>query len=160
MKIVYTLQVITNNEYADEYPTHARVVLDDKLIKRICILSDTARKLNVYKICDWDTTPDYLNNENEDEEMREWEGTIETNLVEVQCGIETNLVEVQCGIVHWSGYIKHTNIMIETSSIDIREIKENFNVTKLPDRELPLVDMDKLEYETSKGIVNQRLKGE
>jgi hypothetical protein len=102
------LKVNCNDEYYDEYPTHAKVEFTKESTDRILKLNKVLNKLKALKICDWDDV-EWLD---PDDELTEWDGRSE-------CA----MVMVWDNWVRWNAYIKNTSIVIETGEVTIKEIK-------------------------------------
>ena len=148
MPITYEVPVNTNDEYADNFPTHARIVLDKKFIARLCILRQAVKSLKAYAIQDWDMTPELLVEENDG--LVEWTGTPDAMRLVVD--------DIS---FYWEWYIKHTNILCSADSITFTEleeqIKENQKVTAAKKGDLPRLAVTELKFESSKKIVEERL---
>jgi len=147
MDIKYRLNIYIADEYQTD-PTHADITLTPELIKRIRQLNKAVNKLKVWQIQEFDCTPVWLV-QNNDEEYVEWtEGSIDTATL---C--------VENDSFKWIGYIKHTNIEVSVESISIKELDELEKVTTCSEKDIPLL-LSKLEFEKSKEILQKRLKGE
>ncbi len=139
------LDVSCNDEYYDEYPTHARVILTKGQTKRIIELHKALSVVKAAKICDFDSPDEWLSENNEDKKVP-WEGRVD-------CG----MLMVWDEHVRWHDYIKNTSIEIETSEIPMWEIYEINQVFTTPKKELPLL-VGTLKSKEAQGIFEQRLK--
>ena len=122
--------------------------MPDSLVKRIRQLNRAVKKLKAFRIEDFDSTPEFLKGDpDEGEKLQEWdEGSIDSTLL---CVSEEGF--------NFSGYIKHTDIHIETEEFTMEELSENIKVMK--SKSLPLL-LGHLKYDSSKTLLEQRLKGE
>ena len=136
------IEVLCNDEYCEEYPTHAKVTFTKELTKRIIQLHKALTLVNAAKICDFDSPDKWLAND-EDEE---WDGRVD-------CGMLT----VWEDHIRWNDYIKNTSIEIETYEVRMKEILEIHEVLTSPPKELPLM-IGNLTSEEAKQILEQRLK--
>ena len=147
--ITYEVIVNTNDEYADSPATHARITLDKKLITRLFKLRKAVKTLKVYAIQDWDMTPELLI-EGDDGKV-EWDGSPDA----------MRLI-VSSGDFSWEWYLKHTNILCDTETISFNELQEqlseNQKVRAAKKGDLPRLAVSELKYESSKNIVETRLK--
>jgi len=153
MESTHLVKTVVLNEYASDTPSHARIVIDRKMRNRIAKLQAAVRKLKVYEISEWDYTPEYLTGPDDGEEgdYSPWESG--------SSGCMDSLtMRVQDDGVYWHGFVKHTDLMVETERIDIKELKENRRVIMARRVEIPLL-MDRLKFNSSRGLLNQRLKG-
>jgi len=146
--LTYRVPIHTHDEYTDSPASHARIVLDKELIARILKLQKAAKELKVYAILDWDCTPDVLTGD--DDDNTEWDGSAD--------GMNLHVTDDD---FFWEWYIKHTNTMCSTESISFEELNENLSIFKAKKTDLPrLAVSTELKYESSKVLVEQRLKGE
>ena len=145
--MILILKTIVLDEYITG-PSHAEVEFTPQLIYRIQDLSKAAKKLEAYCIQDFNSTPEYkIETENEDGDtvLEEWtEGSIDSPYLNVT---QDN--------VYWSGFIKHTDIRVETEGLSIKELLENLKVTN--SKTLPLL-IGQLKFDSSKAILEKRLK--
>ena len=147
MGVTHTVKTVVLSEYADDVPSHARITIDNKLLSRIMQLHDAVKKLKAFYIADMDYTPDYMVKTDDDEPLESWESG----------SMESVTLRVTESTVYWHGYVKHTDFQIETESITIKELKENFKVMTAKDSTIPLL-LNHLKYETSRALFNERLK--
>ena len=103
-------KVTTSNEYVDSRPDKATIDIDERLAKRILRLARQVKRLGVYKISEFDYTPDYL----------------ETGVKNPDWHVDCVILEVSDDHFHWSALIKHTNIELLTQAIYIKELLKKF----------------------------------
>jgi hypothetical protein len=147
-KIEYLVTVYMADEYVDDFPTHARIVLDKKIIDRIYKLKRAIESVNAYVIEDYDGTPDLLA-ENDDGEKEEWDGAA-----------GAMWLSVERDVFKWVFYIKHTEIRCSTESISFDELRENRKILRARVFDLPRLAVSEMEYDSSKVLIEKRLKGE
>lgn len=146
MKVKRILDISVYDEYLDEKPSSAEIVITPEFVERVKELNEAVKKLEVYKIVEFDYRPDWFY-EDENEKIVPWEeGTI-----------DTVMLNVSSDDIMWSGYIKHTSILIETGSISLSELLEIDKVINTPPKDLPLL-INSLEYNTAKEACEQRLR--
>jgi hypothetical protein len=161
MPVTYNLPVQVNDEYYDEGPTHARITLDDALIARLYTLQKVVKDYKLYAVEDWDSTPEFLKGSEDDEnDHEEWDDGRADCLT----------LKVTDDSFFWEFFIKNTSIQCSVDGIsfdDLKEqLKENDRVMRATKKELPrlavLVKPAKgaLKYDSSKALVEKRLKGE
>lgn len=152
MQVTYHIkEVYVHDEYVDDRPTSANVYIDLKFINRILLLQKTVKKLKVYKISEFSCflwEPDWLIEEEDENKWIPWDGNIDA--------ITLNVSDDD---LHWSGFIKHTGIMVETAAIPISDLLEIKKVFTCPKENLPLL-VNNLKTEAAKSALEQRLKGE
>jgi hypothetical protein len=162
MKLEYTTTVHIGNDYADDVPSHAVIELEIGMIRRILFLQKTCKKINVYKISEFDYTPSFkieaddgiagspsgVDLRTSKPGLENWEGAIDGLVLEV---------ETDC--FRWHGYIKHTDIEVSTESISSPEFKENLSVLKHNPKNLPLLVGKKFEFDSSRAILEKRMRG-
>lgn len=144
MQVTYRIkEVYCHDEYVDDKPTAADVDIDLSFINRVLLLNKTVKKLKVYKISEFDFSPEWLT---EDEERDvPWDGSI-----------DVLTLDVTDNELHWSGYIKHTGILIETAGIPISDLLEIKKVLTMSKKNLPLL-INNLKTEAAKLALEQRL---
>lgn len=159
MPATYNVPVHVCNEYYDEGPTHARIVLDDKLIARLFLLQKVVKEHKFYAAEDWDVTPDLLKGSEDDGGEEEWGGST-----------DCMVIKVTDDSFFWEWFIKNTDVRCESESIDFKDlkeqIKENDWVMRAKKSDLPRLAVleapakDSLKYKSSRELVEKRLKGE
>jgi len=145
-KIEYLVDVYVADDNIEDYPTHARIVLTDKLIKRIFQLRKIVRDTKIFVIEDLDNTPCLLV-ENDDGEKVEWEGRIDVMRLGV---FEEDF--------RWHFYIQDS--YGHTATITHGELRENLKILRAKEYNLPRLAVSILKFESSKLLVEKRLKGE
>ena len=160
MPVSFNVPVHVNDEYA-EGPSHARITLDDKQITRLFQLQKVVKEYKLYCVEEWDTTPELFTGPEDDGYLRatEWTGAWDCMTLKV---------EDECFL--WNWYLKGTSTSCDTESISFEELKEqimeNDRVMRAPKSELPRLAMleapakGALKYESSRELVEKRLKGE
>lgn len=148
----YLIKVHILDENCDEGPTHAIIYFTPAYIKRILHLSHVVAKLKAAYIADYDNSPDWLTlDESSDDmegiyikakELSEWDGG----------RIDCVHLSVFNDTLSWKGYIKHTNILIETESINISNLKQCLSVMSCPKEKLPLL-IDTLNEDANKYLM-------
>lgn len=151
MNIEYTVPIYTPDEYEDDIPTHAHIKLTSGVIERIFTLSKAAKDLEVACIEDWDVTPDLLVISEDDDgaTTEDWGGVMDAMVLRVT---DTEF--------KWTFYIKHTTIECSVQSINIAELKDNIKMLRAKPEDLPRLAVSKFRYESSRELVEKRLKGE
>ena len=144
---MFTIQrtVSVYDEYC-EGPSQMKVEITDELFDRIIELHEAAKKLNVLRIVEFDSSPIYYDKDDETEE-----------LVESEHRLEIETLNVGDYGFHWRGVIKHTDANWETGSISIEELQEMKKVEAASMEELPLM-LGSLESDGAKEMVKERLK--
>jgi len=149
MKFKYILNVYVYDEY-NEGPEKAEIIFTPELIKRIQELHKAVKSVKASKISDYDCTPNWLNKDPDNEgQYVEWD--------EGDGGIDCLTLNVTDD-VEWSGWIKHTSILVETESIRISELLEIKKVFTTPKIKLPLL-IHELKSDKAKEALEQRFKG-
>lgn len=165
MKILFN--VSCDDEFFDEYPKTAIVEFTRDSIQRLFKLMDTAKELDVAKICDYDN-PEWLGNNpiEDNEEPQEWDGRS-----------DCDMAHVWPDCVSWYAYIKNTDIHFGTYDslyrdnlkkilkylldtdfvIHIENLNEIIKVYETPLKELPVL-LGSLESEQAKYALSKRLK--
>ena len=147
MEIKYSLDVYIQDDYQTE-PDRAEVIITPALIKRIRKLNKIVKELEVWRIQEFDYTPVWMV-QTDDDTYKEWE----------EGYVDCLTLNVEDNSFNWEGTIKHTNITITTENISMKGLKELNKVLKTPKKDLPLL-LTKLEFEKSKEVLERRLKGE
>lgn len=149
-KTVKTLSFIMKahilDDYFDEGPTHATIDFTPAYIKRILHLSRVVTESKASYIADYDNSPNWYILDPSDplseeisssgvavyikdyKELPEWNGTM-----------DSVYLSVYNDILSWKGYIKHSNIQVETESINIADLKQYQKVMLCPEEKLPLL---------------------
>lgn len=123
-------------------PEVAVVEITPALDARIRQLAAAARALGVYKIAEFDSSPDIFLR---DYEAEEDDGTIAyrepaDEEEEKACRVECVTLNVTPGDYFWSGYVKHTDIRWETDTIPLEAIeKEPAKRPRLPQTPLSVL---------------------
>lgn len=115
-----TITVVTDVHHGgtafDGLPFDAmRVVLDSEFVVRIRELSKAVTELGVYKIVEFDYRPVPMKNDEDSDQACTGEPLIEAEDVRTEC----DCMNVTATDVFWSGYVKHTDMRWETTSIPI-----------------------------------------
>jgi hypothetical protein len=132
----YLLKAHVMDEYYNEGPTHAVIKFTLALIKRILHLAHVVAKSKAAYIADYDNSPDWLTSEYDlsegiyikDKEPTEWDGRM-----------DCVYLSVYDNILSWKGYIKHTNVKVETECLNISDLKQYLSVMSCPKKKLPLL---------------------
>jgi hypothetical protein len=134
------------DEYYDEGPTHATINFTPAYIKRILHLSRVVTKSKASYIADYDNSPNWHTLDPSDplseeisssgsvyienyKELPEWE----------EDTMDSVYISVYNDMVSWKGYIKHSNIQMETESLNISDLKQYQEVMLCPIKKLPLL---------------------
>jgi len=158
----YIRSVHVNNEYANDVPSFAIIELNDKLINWIRRAYKAAQKVGAHKICKYDMTPTFKIIDEDGPPIEVYDNPKETDLKNWNgCGDCLMIEVVECPFeIRWSGFIDHTDIGIDVESISMDEVEENLQVLNAEGTQLPLLLADgALNYDTSKALVLERLKG-
>jgi hypothetical protein len=169
-------EVHCNEEFGDSYPTFAVIEITPSLYTWILKAVKAIKSLDAAYVEKFDNTPDWKESESGE--------PIESNLRDWEEGVDYALIKVSDCDILWEMCIKHTNIICNTESISLSQLKEAFKVyntsiEKLPglklqfqeseelreklqvfatdDRDLPLM-LEHLEHEGSKALLNERLR--
>lgn len=143
MVIKRILEVSVFDEWFDDGPDVAQVTITKSFINRVIKLNKAVKKLGVYKISEFDCSPDWLYKNGD--EYEPWDDSMDVILCHV----------TESG-VQWDGYVKNTNIQIGTQEIFISELLEIKRVLDAPPKDLPLF-ISNLKYDTAKDALQQRL---
>ena len=143
------VEVYCDDEYYDEYPTHAKVTFNDGftgriLAGRILELHKALLKIKADTISERSSV-EFLKNE----EGEEYAGKTECERIHINYWSNS---------VNWDAYIKNTNIRIYTNNISIDEIKDIHKILTAPEKDLPL--LIGLKSEEANKILEERLKWE
>ena len=106
--IRFVREVFCHDEYADTRPDKAHITVSPELAKRILTLAQAVKKLNVYKVVEFDYTP-------------KWK---EQGVKDPDWHVDCVTLNVTNDDFFWDGYIKHTNIAIESANITLAELKK------------------------------------
>lgn len=98
------------DEYCDTRPDKVVIAIDERLAQRILKLARQVKRLDVYKIVQFDYTPDWK----------------ETGVKNPDWHVDCVTLDVTNDNFHWSSYIKHTNILLETEGISIKDLIKKF----------------------------------
>ena len=147
-KFTLTVDVNTLAEWYDESPNKAIIEFTPTLLKRIRQLQKAAIKLKVDSIILYDYTPEY----------RIWDEDEEKYQDKPFTSMECHYLHICDILIFWSAIIKHSDIKIETESIDIDELYENEKIIKMPSDKILLHISDKLKYVSSKTLLEKRIK--
>ena len=127
------LEVNIGSEF-DHGPEVAVVEIKPTLEARIHQLAAAVKALGVYKIAEFDSSPDFFLRDYDAEEesgstaYRDPNDEDEKNVCRVEC-VTLNVTSYD---YYWSGLVKHTNIRWETETISlssVEDLKENNNDT-------------------------------
>jgi len=141
----YLVPVHTNDDYTNDTPTYAHILMGKKLIARLYKLKRAVKNMDAAFIGDWDGTPTLLT----DEDIKdEWDGFPEAMHLTVS---ERDF--------QWIWYIKRTQIECSTERIEFTELNENLKILRAKREELPRLAVIELKYPSSRGLVEKRLKG-
>jgi hypothetical protein len=144
--IKFDLEVNVFDECFDERPDKAVVEITRPLAKRILQLAAAAKKLKVYKICEFDYTPEFFI-EGDNGEF--------TEMLDFRVDAET--LEVEEERFRWAGSIKNTSIGWETGSISIVSMEELETVWRTRKSRLPLL-MGTLKTKEAQELLSERMK--
>lgn len=151
-----SLEVYVYDEYIDTRPERAEITITPKLIERVLELSDAVKNVKAFQIQEIDYSPDWLCEKYEKDD----DGTGDPEYVEWEDGsMDTVMLNVSDDDFRWKGWIKHTNILVETESIFISNMLELKKVYDTPKEDLPLL-LNNLKYEEAKKVLELRLKEE
>ena len=97
----------------DDYtniPASARICIEPELLNRIKVLSCEVKRLKVYEISLFDNTPDWLSSAKGDAN------------VFYDDQVECCILHIGDKRIHWSGYIKHTDVLVETLALELDKL--------------------------------------
>jgi hypothetical protein len=151
MNIPIQLTVSVYNEYLDQEPTHARIILDEKKIKWLRKMEGIVQLNDIAYIADYDCSPEYFYLD---------EGEDPPEFKEPDCSVECEMIVVRKGGFYWKGIIKHSDpaIHYETDAMSFDYLDELIEFYNLPLSEMPKHIND--EDYTKQEIALQRMKGE
>lgn len=135
------LEVHIGSEF-DHGPEIAVVEITPALDARIRQLATAAKALGVYKITEFDCSPDFFLR---DYDAEEDDGPIAFREPEDEeegytCRVECVTLNVTSNDYFWSGYVKHTSIRWETDSIPLETVEtEPANRQRLPQSPLSVL---------------------
>jgi hypothetical protein len=150
MNLKYIREVSADQEYfGDSDVTHAVIEITLKLLVWINKARKALKSLEADGIELYDYTPEY--------KRAEVEEPTEDTLHEADFKVDGSILHVQDSRIYWSMYEKHSNVPFSISCIDYTEMDENLKVLRTKPTLLPLM-LDHLEYDTSKLLLNERLR--
>lgn len=106
--IRFVREVRCGDEYADVRPDKAHITVSPELAKRILSLAKEVKRLGVYKVVEFDYTPDWK----------------EQGVKEPDWSIDCVTLNVTDEGFFWDAYIKHTNILLETERVTLADLKK------------------------------------
>ena len=98
------------HEFCDSRPDKATIDIDERFAKRILRLAREVKRLGVYKISEFNYTPDFH----------------ETGFKKPSWTLDCVILEVSDDHFHWSALIKHTDIEVLTNAIYIKDLERKF----------------------------------
>lgn len=144
-----TVEVSVYDEYYDEGPTHIRIPITEELINRVKKFSMLVAENDAYCMQKFDYSPSYI--------ILDEDGNIDeegTEKVRIEC---STLNVTSHDTFHYKAIIKHTDIEVESQSIEVKEIEELLRVARTPLEELPVL-MNSSENEDVISLIKERLK--
>lgn len=150
MKIKYIVDMHAGDH--DDVPDAAEIIIDEKLFRRISQFRSAVKKLKAYTVTEFDYTPrllarDWEKSDDSDPCYADWDGSFEA--------ITMNVSDTD---VHWHGYVKNTEISMETANISFDELRECFKVLRYRKNDLPLL-IGALKSEKAQQLYEERLRG-
>jgi hypothetical protein len=120
------LEVHIGSEF-DHGPEVAVVEITPTLDTRIRQLASAAKALGVYKVAEFDCSPDFFLRDYESEED---DGPIAYRLPDDEdegniCRVECVTLNVTSDDYYWSGFVKHTNVRWETDTVPLGPAEPN-----------------------------------
>jgi hypothetical protein len=135
-------------------PDAAEVSLDGRYLRRIQDQAAIVKKLKAYHLSFFDYSPNFMKIKDDDEL------SLDSKLEDCNANIDCVLLNISEGYFGWHGYIKNSNISVETDDLSLEEVRENQKILKVSPNELPiLLKKGAVKYESSRTIVIERLKG-
>lgn len=123
MAQAFIKKVRVNDEWADDFPDFIKVVVDESLKSRIEEFARACVTFGASTMTKWDLTPDFMK-EHPDSCLPDEDITAD-DLVEWDGALDCVELVVTPSDFYWEGYLKHTNITIQSNSIMISEIGIN-----------------------------------
>jgi len=158
LKYLLDVTVGAGDEFYDgggDDPDVATVSLDDRFFRRVQNQAALVKKLKAYHLSFFDYTPEYKRKSPEGDDL-----SLDSKLEDCDVNIDCNMLNIGDDDFGWDGYIKNTNIAVETADISLEEVRENLKILKVRSNELPiLLKKGAVLYESSRTIVIERLKG-
>lgn len=151
MNIPIQLTVSVYSEFLDQEPTHARMDIDEDLIKRLYKLERSVIRNKIAYVAFYDASPEYF---------YEDEGEDPPVFKEPGCSVECEMIVVRRGGFYWKGLIKHSEPAshYETEAMSLKDLKELIKFSELPLSEMPKYIND--EDYSKREIALRRMKGE
>lgn len=124
------IEVHVSGDY--QGPEIAEVEITDALVARIRQLAEAARSLKVFKISEFDFTPDFFLRDYEAEADGDGDGdemicrTPESEDEDESCRVECCTLNVSDTSFFWSGLVKNSDIRWETDLISLSDLDEEF----------------------------------
>ena len=146
--VKFIREISCGDEYFDDAPTHARIEIDEQLLKRIKLFQKVVKKLKANTVTEYGYRPDFL--------IEIDEGVFK-NYSETDYRIEGCILHVGDISFWWSAYIKQTSIRIHTGDIYIDELEECLKVAQYKQEELPLL-IGTLKTEEAQKLHEERMK--
>lgn len=109
----FKVETIINDEYFEDGPTHAVIKISPELKARINILADIVRKNQIYKIEEFNSLPEY--------KIQKSNG----RLYQYKERIDCLTLDITENDFRWTGYLNHSNVMIETEPISLNNLNDN-----------------------------------
>jgi hypothetical protein len=151
MNLPIQLTVSVYNEYLDQEPTHARIILDEEKIEWLRRMERVVKRNKIAYIADYDCSPEYFHlDEGEDPPVFQEPG----------CSLEHEMIVVKKGWFYWKGDIKYSDPVVnyKTDEVSFGYLDELIEFYNLPLSEMPKHIND--EDYTKQEIALQRMKGE
>lgn len=111
----FRVPVHCSDEYFDDHPEQVSIKLTRADAAHILFLSNEVKRLGVYKIVEWNSTPN-------------WEGAKKYS---VECGT----LNVDDTDFHYDCFPRHTSVTLETEGIYIKDLKKRFPGLRAKKRE-------------------------
>lgn len=112
----FRVPVHCSDEYFDDHPENVSIKLTRDDAAHILFLSQEVKRLGVYKIVEWDGTPN-------------WTGSKEYR-------VECETLNVNDTDFHYDCIPKHTSVILETEGIYIKDLKKRFPGLQAKKREV------------------------
>lgn len=153
-KVWYIVSAYMASEYV-EAPSYAYIEITSDLYKTIKKAQKFVAMMKGYSFTTFDYTPEW--GDPVDGCDLPDNPTYENLSIDEEVRIDNMELKVTTDTVYWSGNIKHADGEYYTDQIPIKELDENFKVLRCKLETLPMF-INHCEYESSKRIVNERLK--
>jgi len=104
-KTVFRVKVHPVIDQLDDYPSKVSVTLDKNAAAHILFLANEVKRLGIYKLIEWDGTPDW-----EKDDFRP----------------ECQALNVTDEYFYYDCFPKHCNIAVETATIPLKKLRQRF----------------------------------